>query len=364
MQIADLVKGYQAKSDEELIQLAAAPNQLTAEARIALHGELSKRQINLAKDFPISRGEAGSKDAVRVALSQTLQQQERQGVGDFVAETLRTYHADFWLYFKIATPAVVVSTFAIITSRHEVRAILRHVPRGVGLLAHQVLEIGLINYSAWFVSWIAFSFMFGATCIAVEEKDAGFSPSAAHSFWNIREQLGPFLRVSLLLLVLVVLTGAASVVLGAGVFWVLRQWGVHPNSFMIQAVSWGLVAPALLIVSRFFLAIPAVILDDCKVWQSVLRSDEMTHGRWLTLAALLAKSLLGGYIAGMCPFWLASYIHASMPLPQWFPWILTAASMIGVSIVEPTMFIGFALLYLKASTLDSAPSKALAGQLA
>jgi hypothetical protein len=35
------------------------------------------------------------------------------------------------------------------------------------------------------------------------------------------------------------------------------------------------------------------------------------------------------------------------------PWILTVASIIAVSVVEPTMFIGFALLYLKMSATPS-----------
>jgi len=53
----------------------------------------------------------------------------------------------------------------------------------------------------------------------------------------------------------------------------------------------------------------------------------------------LSKSLIAGYIAGMCPFWLASYIPADVALPTWFPWILTVASIAGVTVVEPTMFI-------------------------
>jgi hypothetical protein len=293
-----------------------------------------------------------------------LQPGKRQGVGDFVAETLRTYHADFWLYFKIVAPAVIVSTFAIITSRHEVREILRHLPRGGELLAHHFLEIGLVNYSAWFVSWIVFSFMFGATCIAVEERSAGFTPSAWHSFLSIRERLGSFLRVSLLLLVVVVLAEAASALLGLGVFWILHQWRVQPTSFLIKVVGYGLVGPALIIASRFCLAVPAVILDDCTVWQAMLRSDELTRGKWPILTSLLAKSLIGGYVAGMGPFWLASFARVTVPLPSWFPWILTGASIIGVSIVEPTMFIGFALLYLKMSATPCASQSEDAGHFA
>jgi hypothetical protein len=361
MQIQDFVKAYQAKSDEELIQLAVSLEQLSAEARVALEGEMSRRAISIADNSDVSQHDGDGKNSRRTTPSDRLQTGDghNEGVGDFVVEVLQTYHGHFWLFFKIATPAVIMTTIAIILARNEVREISRHLPRGIELLAHktEILKIGLINYSVWILSWIVFSFVFGATCIAVEESVAGFTASAWRSFLNIRERLGPFLRVSLLLLVLVVVAEAASVLLGTGVFWVLRQWRVHLAGRLIMVVSYGLVGPALLIVSRLFLAVPAVILDDCSVGQAIIRSDKLTQGKWLTLAALLAKSLIGGYVAAMCPFWLASLIHATVPLPSWFPWILTIASMIAVTAVEPTMFVGFALLYLKMAARDSAPNK-------
>ena len=47
MQIEDFLRAYQAKSDEELIQLAVPPEQLTPEARLALEGELSRRSCGV-----------------------------------------------------------------------------------------------------------------------------------------------------------------------------------------------------------------------------------------------------------------------------------------------------------------------------
>jgi hypothetical protein len=161
MQIEDFLKVYQAKSDEELIQLAVAPEQLTSEARVALQGELSRRRISVAEDPGASQNNGGEYDSCKTATG-GLQEVEWQGVGDFVTEVLRTYHSHFWLYFQITAPAVIISTIGVISARNEVREILRRLPRGVELLAHhtEILEIGLINYSAWFVSWIAFSFGF------------------------------------------------------------------------------------------------------------------------------------------------------------------------------------------------------------
>ncbi len=93
-------------------------------------------------------------------------------------------------------------------------------------------------------------------------------------------------------------------------------------------------------------------------------SDQLTEGKWLTLATLLAKSLIGGYIAGICPFWLASKIPANVVLPSWFPWVLIVASIAGVTGVEPPMFVGFALLYSRMSLSSPTPSEALSRQLA
>jgi hypothetical protein len=368
MQIEDFAKVYQSKSDEELIQLAVAREQLTSEARLALQSELSRRAISIAHRSELSEHERDRHNVPASILTERLQvgYGEDQGVGDFVTEVLRTYHTHFWLFFRITAPAVIITTIAMITARNEIREISRHLPRGFEMVGHktEILEMSFFNFSAWILSWIAFSFVFGATCIAVEENLAGFTASALRSFLNIRERLVPFVRISLLLLLLVVLGGAASVLFASGVFWVLHQWRVHTTGPLFRVVSYGLAYLAVLGVSRFFLAVPAVILDDCRVGQAIFRSDKLTEGKWLTLGALLAKCLIGGYVAAMCPFWLASFTHVSVPLPSWFSWILTIASMICVTVVEPTMFVGFALLYLKMSALDSAPGKAFSSQLA
>jgi len=99
------------------------------------------------------------------------------------------------------------------------------------------------------------------------------------------------------------------------------------SHFSKKSCTISITGLALIVVSRFFLAVPAVLLDDCRVGEAMFRSFKLTRGKWLTLAALLAKSLIGGHVAAMCPFWLASFIHATVPLRSWFPSILTIASI-------------------------------------
>jgi hypothetical protein len=66
------------------MQLAAAREQMTLEARFALQSELSRRQISIAQHSAASQTEGKWHDFGRVSVSERLQRGERQGVGDFV----------------------------------------------------------------------------------------------------------------------------------------------------------------------------------------------------------------------------------------------------------------------------------------
>ncbi len=103
----------------------------------------------------------------------------------------------------------------------------------------------------------------------------------------------------------------------------------------------------MLVLSRFALAMPAVVLDNRPVKEAMFRSDELTEGKWSILAALLAKSLIGGYIAAMFPFWLVSWLSRYVVIGGYPRWLLDVASMACVAGIEPVMFVGFALLYLR-----------------
>ena len=198
---------------------------------------------------------------------------------------------------------------------------------------------------------MAVAFSFAAICVAVRQIAGGVFPSVSDVLAEVRERTGPFLRISLLLFVLLLAALAATFWLSDHILSVLYELHVRPSGFAIYLLAGGLWVSALLVFSRLVLAIPAVILDNCRVVQAMFRSDELTEGKWLTLAVLLAEAWLGGYLAGRSPFWLASWIPANISLPSWFPWVLTAASNAGVIVVEATMFVGFAILYLRMSAI-------------
>ncbi len=360
MHILDLAKAYESKTDEELLQLAMDSEQLTPDALAALRGELAKRRLDGAGHLNVQE-ESNQNRIEHPSIHPPLLLDSHE-VGEFVAGVLRVYRSQFWLFVKLTAPAVVIGYIAVIMSRNEAREIAQHSSGSVETLGHVtvILQIWLAAFSGYIVSWMAFSFSFAAICSAVGRIAVGDIPSVADSFAKVRERAGSLLRLALLLFVLFLVAVAAASLLSTGIFLVLRQRHIHLTAVTFQVVSFGFVGLALVVFSRFGLAIPAFILGDCRVGQAMFRSDELTEEKWLTLAVLLAKSLIAGYVAAMCPFWLVSWMPANILLPSWFPWVLTVASIAGVTAVEPTLFIGFALLYSTMSPSPSNPIEALA----
>ena len=356
MQIQDLVRAYQTKTDEELLQLAREPEQLTLEAHSALTTELARRRIDSAERLKVLE-RSGQVGVEQSTFGGTLSQPDSYGVGELIAEVLRVYHGQLWLFVKITGPAVVVGYLALMLGRNEGREIARHIPRGVAILGHrtELFEIWLANTAGYFVSWMASCYSFGAISSAVRQITAGNIPSASDCFVEVRERIGPFVRLSLLLFVLLLVGVAAAGLLGTGVFWVLHQVQYRYGTYAIWTVTFASFGLMLLIFSRFGLAVPALVLDNRSVSEAMFRSDQLTEGKWLTLAILLAKSLIGGYVAGMLPFWLSWWAWPYIQLPRWVP---AVGSIAAVTLVEPFLFIGFALLYIRMSVPPSAPNGA------
>jgi len=203
------------------------------------------------------------------------------------------------------------------------------------------------------ITWLAFSFCFATICVAVEQIESGYVGSISESLATVRQRVGPFLRLSLLrALIFFVVEGLVGM-LTMAIFWTVDRLHMHPTSLTRGLVIYLCFGVGILVFSRFALAIPALVLDDFGAVRSIFRSDELTRGKWRPLVVLLTKTLVGGYIAAMLPFWLARWIPLRVVLPSWFPWCLTAASVAAVTIVEPVMFIGFALLYLQGTGIKS-----------
>ena len=342
MQLQDLARIYEAKTDEELLLIADAVKDLIPEAEMALHSELSRRGLGSQVSASVVSNPSIREERLEPALSNVG---DALSVSEFVGLVAHTYRDNFWIFAKLMAPSVIFGYLVLMFCADEVRAILQHAFQtgGVAALRANIFKIGLINISGTFANCLFIFLSFAGICMAVAHLEAGDDPSFGDYFVKVFQRPGAFLRLSAILMGLVLMSiGLISVAIAFSSA-ILR---VHWTPLFNLVVSLVLATLAFLVLSRFGLAIPAFIIDDNKVGQSIFRSDELTQGKWTILAILVTKATVGGYVAGMLPFWIAARAWSFGHPPSW---LLTIASIAGVIAVEPYIFIGFSLLYLRSA---------------
>jgi hypothetical protein len=101
------------------------------------------------------------------------------------------------------------------------------------------------------------------------------------------------------------------------------------------------------VLSRFGLSIPVLFAEGGTAKRAVFRADELAEGNAGVLLVLVVESVVGSYIAFMLPYWSANAFLAGKVVPNWFPSLLRVVGFIGALHVQPIMFIGMSMLYLK-----------------
>ncbi len=339
MRIDEYLRIYESKHDDELLLLAESSAELMDEARTALQSELGRRGLRAevtVRPIPVPVEQEFAKS--RSSKSQFTT------VGGFLREVVSTYRSHFWLFVGLVAPAIVFGfygrEFSRMFSRHLLQQFFAHAE---GLTSSQIrfkaaTVGGIIN----FLTWTCFCVCYAGIASAVRRIGLGDVPSVKGLFDEVLQRPGRFLGVSTVLGILFVV---ATACLSFVYFWAITLLGIDFRSSTSQMFVYVLYFPMVLVLSRFALAIPAVTLGNSTVRQSIFRSDEITAGKWGTLAALLLKSIVGGYVAAMLPFWITGWMW---PYVHFYTWMLTTASIAGVILVEPILFIGFSLLYVNA----------------
>jgi len=278
----------------------------------------------------------------------------------FLQDVLTTYHAHFWLFVKFVAPAAIFGYSAMIFFGGKAQDILSSLPHGREIAQHpvQILVAGFFRFSGFLVSWVVYCFAFAGTCVAVGEIERGIVPLAEQALQVVRDRFLPFLRISLVLFLLMLLAMLLAIISGVivlGAAWKLFGW--QPTGPVWQIVFLLIVLPFLLALSRFGLALPAVVLDKSRVSEALFLADTLTSGKAAMLLGLLVESVVGSYFAAIGPFWIAAWFLHGRPLPAWGPWALWAVAWLGGVLLQPTLFIGLSLLYVKSMQTATDPFK-------
>ena len=266
----------------------------------------------------------------------------------FIKEIFHFYHRYHRLFLKLFVPSVLLGYVAIKAGLEERTAILRQIPRGSDWSLHspELIQALLAIQVGYLISWLLYSFSFAAVCVAIAKIDSGEVPTSEECFGPMRSRIGPFLRIAFTLYFLLILAVVIASVLSIGLLRTLER--ISPRVVVSQAwwIELAFFALAFVVVSRFALAMPAVVLDEYGIREALFRSDELTEKCWGVLTLLLAESVGSSYVANRMEFWLARFIP-EVTRPQWW-WgsvFLVFQLMVGIA-VQPPLFIGWAQLYL------------------
>jgi hypothetical protein len=211
----------------------------------------------------------------------------------------------------------------------------------------QLLEMAAFRFGGFTADWILYCFAFAGMTIAVRKLADGDPVEVEECFQPVRERLLPFLSLSFVLWAMTMLACLISAVVLTFVriqFLKVFHWVWVPQNGIL--LGFAIMFPGLLVVSRFGLTLPALILEDCSVKESFFRSDELTEGCWTILALLLLESVGGSYLAFALPQWLAGFAITHGFAPWWMSWAAIAVGLLAGVLLQPHMLVGFALLHV------------------
>jgi len=345
MQIDDFLREYESKSDEELLRVAHDIDQLTPEARTAIYSELSRRGLKESSALVALAAEC------RVELPPVVKTLSIRlsSTNEYLVEVTRIYRKHFWLFLIVTVPTVVASSELILYGRNQIQQVkFEALSRTRTIDNHSLYSIYAIFFATYLASWLLTSATYGATASVLGQLKRGEQPGFIRSFVELRSKPWNFLKTSILLFAFM------SFGLGLSNFLVGLLY-IMAFRLMLSGLGWVLSFVlgfgAMLVVSRFALAIPAVLLDGCSVQKALFLSDELTGGKWSYLAILLSKSIIGGFVVGLLAFRVPRLIWNEIPLSGLY--FMRGAFLIGLTLVEPFMFIGFSLMYVTARKSNS-----------
>jgi hypothetical protein len=136
---------------------------------------------------------------------------------EFLREVMHIYHQHLSLFLKLVLPAAVIAWASYYAANQLVEEISRHFPRDPRLFAShkaEILEMYLIRTGGFFVTWLVYCFSYAGISVAMGKLHEGTIPEGpGQCLQGIREKMGSFLRLCLVLFVIAGIGFAANMLL-------------------------------------------------------------------------------------------------------------------------------------------------------
>ena len=212
------------------------------------------------------------------------------------------------------------------------------------------------------IFWIAHAIALGAATHAVAEAYLGRQTTVSASYGSLRGKVWRLLGVifnvgfrifGIFVLVIFVAAMGVGLLVAATATRLGGQTtaGIIAALFMLVAFGAGF-ALVIYLALRYAVAVPAMLLEDLRVFAAIRRSVQLTAGYRgrLFIAAFLMTII--GYVGVMVfqgPFWIAAVFAARYGnWPAWLNFATAASGAIGAAITGPLLMIVLVLSYYDA----------------
>ena len=280
-------------------------------------------------------------------------------LGELLDRAFTLYRSHFWVFVGImAIPSslAIPMNFLLLMKQGSPLAFLT---RQTVQSQAAVFSLGVLALLAIF--WIAYAIAMGAATHAVAEAYLGRPSTVSGSYGSIRGRfwrlLGVIFNVGFrifgifLLVIFAAAMGAGVLVAATARMGGQISAGIIAALFMLVAFGAGL-ALVIYLALRYAVVIPAMLLEDLRVFAAIRRSVQLTAGnRGRLFIAAFLMTIIGyvGIIVFQGPFWIAEWLAARAGnAPAWLSFATAASEAIGGAITGPLLMIVLVLSYYDA----------------
>ena len=262
------------------------------------------------------------------------------------------YRQRFWAFFRIALLPLLIANMFTQAWRVGIGELVRR-----GIVTFNFRRLSLKSLAVWLifpfvqqgVYWLISTVFFAAVASNVlgreEDDPGGNSTLPADAYSTVRQRLGAIVTLGLITWPLMYFGRTALVLAILGLELRLKIHRLDPV-FTAAAIVAPIV-PAGLLLSRFALAIPALMEDPSISYEEAIRSSlERTVGWTGFVVIFLSKSAILGYMV----YWLTDYAMEMLG-QRWtlsdtlYSWTTWAIYLGLAAILESPLFIAFSVLH-------------------
>jgi hypothetical protein len=278
-------------------------------------------------------------------------------LGELLDRTFTLYRNNFWLFVGImAIPSAFSVPFSALFFSAQGAAIAVGRP-STGF----AIGAASVALAFFFLFWIVYALGIGATTYAVSQAYLGQKTTVRAAYGRVRGKFMKILGVVIVALLrafgmlLVAAIGIGVVVAAAiGVTTLLGRGQPRPVLVVVTVIFLALIYVTgiglwFLWSLRYAVSIPALLLENLKVLESLRRSVKLTYGRrWQMLVAVALCGIIAyaGVIVFQGPFFLTMmFANRSGRIPEWLAFTFATSGAIGGAITGPVLLIILVLYY-------------------